>query len=174
MLFRSINGIPSSVGQVNGKRKAEVLDDDDGEEEVETGKKGRKKAARKPKDPNAPKRPPSSYLLFQNEIRNDLKEKFPDVPHSELLKMIASRWAALSEVEKQVSHGCYIDSRILSMGSLSRNIMPRRLMRKTLTMSKRLSMTLLEVLQPSMRPKNLSPLSPRYITLNLFCYDMLK
>ena len=102
---KDISGIPSSVSQVNGKRKAEVLDDDDGEEEVETGKKGRRrKAPKKPKDPNAPKRPPSSYLLFQNEVRNELKQSFPDLPHSELLKMISARWANMSDADKQVSH----------------------------------------------------------------------
>lgn len=111
---KDINGIPSSVGQVNGKRKAEVLDDDDGEEEIEAGKKGRKrKTPKKPKDPNAPKRPPSSYLLFQNEVRNELKQSFPDLPNSELLKMISVRWAKMSDADKQVSRSCSVDPRML-------------------------------------------------------------
>lgn len=102
---KDIDGIPSSIAQVNGKRKAEVLDSDDGEEEVDTGKKGkRKKAPKKAKDPNAPKRPPSSYLLFQNEVRNELKQSFPDLANSELLKMISVRWAGMSDADKQVSH----------------------------------------------------------------------
>jgi hypothetical protein len=78
-----------------GKRKAQADDDDEGD-----GKKKRK--ARKPKDPNAPKRPPSSYLLFQNEVRAELKAKFPELPNSELLQMISKRWSAMSDEDKEV------------------------------------------------------------------------
>jgi hypothetical protein len=75
----------------SGKRKA--LDDGEG---------GKKKKPKKIKDPNAPKRPPSSYLLFQNEVRAELKAKFPNLPNSELLQMIAKRWAAMSDEDKEV------------------------------------------------------------------------
>ncbi|KZP21745.1 HMG-box [Athelia psychrophila] len=50
--------------------------------------------------PNAPKRPPSSYILFQNEVRKELKAKYPDLPPPELVQMISKRWAAMSEDEK--------------------------------------------------------------------------
>jgi transcriptional regulator HMO1 len=86
---------PSVAGAQTGKRKAQALDDDEGD-----GKK--KKAPRKPKDPNAPKRPPSSYLLFQNEVRAELKSKYPNLPNSELLQMISKRWAAMSDEDKEV------------------------------------------------------------------------
>lgn len=74
---------------------------EEGESEVVGSK--RKRSARKPKDPNAPKRPPSNYLLFQNEVRAELKSKFPQLPNSELLQMISKRWAAMADADKEVS-----------------------------------------------------------------------
>ncbi|KAI0733389.1 HMG-box [Fomitopsis betulina] len=70
-----------------GKRKARG--------DVE-GKKTRKK-----KDPLAPKRPPSSYLLFQNEVRSELKKTHPGMPNNELLGMIAKQWSEMTQDEKE-------------------------------------------------------------------------
>jgi hypothetical protein len=92
--------VVSSVGQKTGKRKAQTLDDDD-DDDAQEGKK-KKRAPRKPKDPNAPKRPPSSYLMFQNDVRAELKSKFPELPNRELLQMISKRWAAMSDEDKEV------------------------------------------------------------------------
>ncbi|KAI0786502.1 high mobility group box domain-containing protein [Abortiporus biennis] len=62
---------------------------------------GRKsKRVKKPKDPNAPKRPASSYLLFQNEIRQELKAKNPTLPNNELLGVIAKMWKDMPKEEK--------------------------------------------------------------------------
>ncbi|KZT74464.1 HMG-box [Daedalea quercina L-15889] len=69
-----------------GKRKARENE----------GKKTRKK-----KDPLAPKRPPSSYLLFQNEVRSELKKTHPGMPNNELLGMIAKQWAEMSQEDKE-------------------------------------------------------------------------
>jgi hypothetical protein len=78
------------------KRKASgVLDDDEGPK--------KRKRNTKPKDPNAPKRPASSYILFQNEIRKELKEKHPNLTNPELLNMISEMWKKMSEEEKAVS-----------------------------------------------------------------------
>jgi hypothetical protein len=85
-----------------GKRKA--VDDDEGDNK-------KKKRARKPKDPNAPKRPPSSYLMFQNEVRAELKSKYPELPNSELLQMISKRWSAMSEKDKEVP--CHVDNSLV-------------------------------------------------------------
>lgn len=76
-----------------GKRKARG--------DVE-GKKTRKK-----KDPLAPKRPPSSYLLFQNEVRSELKKTHPGMPNNELLGMIAKQWSEMSQGEKEVRAYAY-------------------------------------------------------------------
>ncbi|KAI0766176.1 high mobility group box domain-containing protein [Trametes elegans] len=59
-----------------------------------------KKRAKKPKDPNAPKRPASSYLLFQNDVRNELKAKNPTLRNNELLSAIAKMWAEMPQEQK--------------------------------------------------------------------------
>ncbi|KAJ6543945.1 hypothetical protein B0H19DRAFT_291684 [Mycena capillaripes] len=79
----------------NGKRKAAADEDD---EPISNGK--RKRVAKK-KDPNAPKRPASSYLLFQNEVRKDVKERFPTLSNTELLTVIKNQWGAIREREEE-------------------------------------------------------------------------
>lgn len=76
-------------------RKRKAVDHDE-----ETDPKKRK---RKPRDPNAPKRPPSSYILFQNDIRKQLKEKHPNVPNNELLAMISKQWNEMTDQDKKAS-----------------------------------------------------------------------
>ncbi|KAJ7667502.1 HMG-box, partial [Mycena polygramma] len=61
----------------------------------------RKRVAKK-KDPNAPKRPASSYLIFQNEVRKQVKEKFPNMSNNEVLNFVKNQWNDMTEAEKQV------------------------------------------------------------------------
>ncbi|KAG5350301.1 hypothetical protein C0989_011702 [Termitomyces sp. Mn162] len=60
------------------------------------------KRKRKLKDPNAPKRPASSYIMFQNDIRKDLKEKNPHLSNPDLLALISQKWSEMSEEDKAV------------------------------------------------------------------------
>jgi len=80
---------PVSTPVADGKRRKR-LDDDE----------GKKKKDKRPKDPNAPKRPASSYLLFQNEVRRSLKEEHPHIANNELLQMIAKAWAEMPQEQK--------------------------------------------------------------------------
>jgi len=86
---------PHAIQATTIKRKADVLDGD-----AITAKDGRKKKVRKPKDPNEPKRPPSTYLLFQNDVRKGLKAKHPSATNSELLAMISRMWQEMGDVDK--------------------------------------------------------------------------
>ncbi|KAJ8086061.1 hypothetical protein AAF712_008325 [Marasmius tenuissimus] len=52
------------------------------------------------KDPNAPKRPASSYILFQNDVRQTIKEKYPDLSPAELRGVISQEWANLKDDQK--------------------------------------------------------------------------
>jgi hypothetical protein len=63
-------------------------------------KKPRKK--REKKDPDAPKRPPSAYLLFQNEHMQQLRDEHKDLPYRDVLKLVAEKWRELSDADKQV------------------------------------------------------------------------
>nr|GAT46180.1 predicted protein [Mycena chlorophos] len=60
------------------------------------------KRKRKEKDPNAPKRPTSSYILYQNAVRGDFKTRNPDMPYQEVVTMMKNQWNSMSEQEKAV------------------------------------------------------------------------
>lgn len=68
--------------------------------------KDEKRALRKERklnrDPNAPKRPPSAYLLFQNEIREDMRQQFKDLAYSEVLGKISEAWKNLTDEQRKV------------------------------------------------------------------------
>ncbi|CCO30355.1 High mobility group protein 20A AltName: Full=HMG box-containing protein 20A [Rhizoctonia solani AG-1 IB] len=70
---------------------------------IVTGKKrGRvPKEGKRVKDPNAPKRPATSYIMFQNDIRDELRRKHPELPYKELLGKVSEAWGALGEDQKK-------------------------------------------------------------------------
>jgi hypothetical protein len=64
--------------------------------------KTRRKREKKIKDPNAPKRPPSAYILFQNEIREEIRRAHPGMAYKDVLTLIAEKWKELSPDQKKV------------------------------------------------------------------------
>jgi hypothetical protein len=70
-------------------------------------KRGRKpNKEKKVKDPNAPKRPPSAYLIFQNEVREEMRSKLPaDASYKDVIAAIAARWKEMTAEEKKVRLG---------------------------------------------------------------------
>ncbi|KAL9178937.1 hypothetical protein ACHAXT_011910 [Thalassiosira profunda] len=60
---------------------------------------------------NAPKRPLSSYMLFNNEMRPRLKEEHPEKDEVALAKLIGARWQLLREEEKQVYSDRYKENK---------------------------------------------------------------
>jgi hypothetical protein len=70
------------------------------------GAKGKKekaaKAPKKIKDPNAPKRPPSAYIIYQNAVRDEVKAANPDAAYGDILKVISEKWKQISPEEKKV------------------------------------------------------------------------
>jgi len=56
---------------------------------------------RKPKDPNAPKKALSSYLLFSNAIRAQVKAENPEMKITQMSTVIGAKWKAISEEEKK-------------------------------------------------------------------------
>lgn len=65
---------------------------------VETTKKRR----RKDKDPDAPKRPITSYLIFQEAKRKEITAKHPELPYKEVLKLLGIEWKNMSDADKEV------------------------------------------------------------------------
>ncbi len=98
------------------KRAAEEEnDDDDGEASVpkkkakekkssvasEGNPKSKKGSKKKGKDPNAPKRASSSYILFANAHRLQVKEENPDLNFANLNKLLGAKFNVLSEDERK-------------------------------------------------------------------------
>ncbi|KAF9032646.1 HMG-box [Hymenopellis radicata] len=65
----------------------------------ETGK--RKRVAKVARDPLQPKRPASSFLLYQIEKRQQLKKTYPELSHLELGKLISQEWATMTDAAKK-------------------------------------------------------------------------
>lgn len=61
------------------------------------GKK-RKKAMR---DVNAPRQPLTGYVRFLNERRKKVRSENPNIPFSEITKILANEWSKLNSQEKQ-------------------------------------------------------------------------
>ena len=54
------------------------------------------------KDPNRPKKPQSSYLIFSSKYREENKNAFEGVPIMEVSKKIGQKWGQLKPEEKKV------------------------------------------------------------------------
>lgn len=66
------------------------------DEDSDDGKKKKKKK----KDPNAPKRNQSSFFLYSNYIRNDVKRRYPDAKFGEIAQIISREFKALPPHER--------------------------------------------------------------------------
>jgi hypothetical protein len=75
--------------------KKKKKDDDD---EAYTAKSANPK---KEKDPDAPKRPQSSYFLFMNDRRPVLQKEQPELKFGELTKKLTDDWKALSDKDRK-------------------------------------------------------------------------
>ncbi|XVF13006.1 hypothetical protein REPUB_Repub08aG0169900 [Reevesia pubescens] len=65
-----------------------------------TKEKRQKKKQQQNSDPNKPKKPASSFLLFSKEARKALKQERPGINNSTLTALISLKWKELSEEEK--------------------------------------------------------------------------
>lgn len=89
LLDNSYKSSPSSGTSTSGVDHGEDVDD----------KKKRKKKMEK--DPNAPKRNLSSYMLYSQAVRPDTVAKHPELKAVDIAKLIGDKWNALSDKEKQ-------------------------------------------------------------------------
>ena len=61
------------------------------------GKKGKKI-----RDPGEPRRPLSSFMMYQAEKKEELKRELPSLGPNDMMKELGRRWAALEKEEKEV------------------------------------------------------------------------
>ncbi|KAJ3065631.1 Non-histone chromosomal protein 6 [Podochytrium sp. JEL0797] len=63
--------------------------------------KAAKRAPKAKKDPLAPKKAVSAYLLFSNANRTRIKEENPSATFGDLGKLLGAEWKTISDEEKQ-------------------------------------------------------------------------
>jgi len=68
----------------------------------EDPKSSKKKKTKKVKDPDAPKRPLTSFMLFCQDAREDLKKEHPEAAVPEMGKLLGAKFKELSAAEKGV------------------------------------------------------------------------
>lgn len=66
--------------------------------------KEKKEKEKKVKDPNAPKKPPSAYILFQNAARAEMKKENPTMQYKDLQNKIVEKWSKMTPEQKDVSN----------------------------------------------------------------------
>ncbi|KAJ3260980.1 Non-histone chromosomal protein 6 [Boothiomyces macroporosus] len=67
---------------------------------TEEGKK--KKGTKAKKDPDAPKKPLSAFMIYSKENRQRIKEENPSATFGEMGKLIGNAWKELGEDDKAV------------------------------------------------------------------------
>lgn len=65
------------------------------------GRNGRAAAAAANSDPNLPKKPLTSYMMFVQDERPKVRQEHPEATFGELSKLVGQRWKALSAKEKK-------------------------------------------------------------------------
>lgn len=61
---------------------------------------GAKKGKKKKKDPNAPKKPPSAFLIFTSEHREKIKVDNPGISITDIAKKFGEMWKKMSTTDK--------------------------------------------------------------------------
>jgi len=62
--------------------------------------KKRRTTSKKAKDPDAPKRAASSYIFFQNDLRQELRKQHPDSTPAEIMTRVSKQWAEMTPEQK--------------------------------------------------------------------------
>jgi len=96
------------IQKANGKEVQDILWDM--WLKMPSGKKGKNLVSlnkvKKVKDPNAPKKPPNAYFLFQTEMREQMKKKVDvggaaQVDNKQFMSSVADQWKAMDQEQKQ-------------------------------------------------------------------------
>ncbi|KLO15717.1 hypothetical protein SCHPADRAFT_995598 [Schizopora paradoxa] len=96
------NATPTATS--NGKDHAHSSSVEKAPADGEEGKKRKRGVAnpeKKKRDPNMPKKPASAYILFQNDVREEIRKQNPDQPYAVVLNKISEAWAALTDEQKK-------------------------------------------------------------------------
>lgn len=89
------SSLPEAVQARNGNKRQGTEDDD-----IEGPTKKRRVSNKKIKDPDAPKRAASSYIFFQNDLRQELRKQHPDITAAEVMARVSKQWAGMTREQK--------------------------------------------------------------------------
>jgi len=93
----SFNGnLSMSLGTVHAGSKRHGTE----EEDIEGAPKKRRTTTRKAKDPDAPKRAASSYIFYQNDLRQELRKQHPELSSAEIMARVSKQWAEMTPEQK--------------------------------------------------------------------------
>jgi hypothetical protein len=92
----SFNGNLSVPLYAGSKRQGTEQDD------VEGIVKKRRTVGKRVKDPDAPKRAASSYIFFQNDLRQELRKQHPDITSAEIMGRVSKQWSEMTPAQKAV------------------------------------------------------------------------
>lgn len=95
-----LNNLVSQIETITGAGEKRSADSDI--ETIAPTSTKKIKRARTPKDPNAPKRPMTSYLRFQAENRQRIAASVPDGNYATIREKLSAEWVALTPEQKQV------------------------------------------------------------------------
>jgi hypothetical protein len=93
--------VAAAPGPGRKRKTADTAADPEADADGEAGDGKRRRRKKKERDPDLPKRPPSAYLFYQNDVRQEMKEQNSFTPHHELLGIIAKQWATLSPEKRK-------------------------------------------------------------------------
>jgi len=83
------------------KKQYQAYKETDSYKEFQVEKKAKKMKAKKPKDKNAPKRPCSSYILFGNDVRDQVRSQMgPEASFGQIGAKISQMWNESADAEK--------------------------------------------------------------------------
>ena len=66
---------------------------------------------RKTRDPNAPKRPASAYLLYANEHREEVRAANPAAKPTEVTRILGQQWKSLADADRAVYQRRYAEAK---------------------------------------------------------------
>ncbi len=98
----STSGSENSSEPEEGELKRKKHKDSKPKKKVKTvsEKPRKKRKEKKEKDPNMPKRPSSAYMIWLNEHREEIKEKYPGIAVTEVSKKAGEMWNKLEDKEE--------------------------------------------------------------------------
>ena len=108
-VHKRFNALTSKIRKMRTAK--EILEDAKEKAIEKEDKEKSRKRKREDKDPTFPKAPLTSYLIFCEEKRPRLAQKYPNLGSKELMTKLAKKWQKLSDEKKQKYQDIYLENK---------------------------------------------------------------